>query len=346
MVDVGHWLILLYEAVKNLPTLKLSQTGVVPQKEHRDRIIVEYTFSGVNQATTSLAPDSLKFGHALPRYLERLHRSDTRHGPVYMSKTDVADALMQIRLALHAIPTVAALLPAQPGESPLIAFPMVLPRLMSGNINEDPHHLSNVADTPPTSTSNQCLSTNTTNVYSRGPLLNHLSNVADTPPTSTSNQCLSTNTPNVYSRGPLLKLTNFTEVYMDDFLMASQFPSCQRAAIHNNLFHISIKKLEKGDAAWSTEKVVLGWHINTIQRTIELPQHRIKRLNDILNIPRHQHRTSLKRWQSLIGELCSTSSALPGSRGLFNQLQSVLNLTDHQRLILTQAVHDQLDDFW
>ena len=313
MVDVGHWLILLYEAVKNLPTLKLSQTGVVPQKEHRDRIIVEYTFSGVNQATTSLAPDSLKFGHALPRYLERLHRSDTRHGPVYMSKTDVADALMQIRLALHAIPTVAALLPAQPGESPLIAFPMVLPRLMSGNINEDPHHLSNVADTPPT---------------------------------STSNQCLSTNTPNVYSRGPLLKLTNFTEVYMDDFLMASQFPSCQRAAIHNNLFHISIKKLEKGDAAWSTEKVVLGWHINTIQRTIELPQHRIKRLNDILNIPRHQHRTSLKRWQSLIGELCSTSSALPGSRGLFNQLQSVLNLTDHQRLILTQAVHDQLDDFW
>ena len=115
MVNVGHWLILPYEAVKNLPTLKLSPTGVVPQKERRDRIIVDYTFSGVNQATTSLAPDSLQFGHALPRYLARLHRSDTRHGPVYMSKTDVADAFMQIWLALHAIPTLAALLPAQPG---------------------------------------------------------------------------------------------------------------------------------------------------------------------------------------------------------------------------------------
>ena len=94
---------------------------------------------------------------------------------------------------------------------------------------------------------------------------------------------------------------------MDDFIMASQSPPVQLTAIRNTLFHCidtvlrplspndfngrkepnSTKKIMKGDAAWSTEKMVLGWKINTLQRTIKLPQHRIKRLADILNIPRH-----------------------------------------------------------
>ena len=128
-------------------------------------------YSGVNQDTTALAPDSLQFGHALTRYLEQLHRADTRHGPVYMSKTDIADAFMQIWLDLYSIPTLAALLPTHAEESPLVALPLVLPmgwvhspnhlcavteticditndRLLSDNINWTPHHLSALADTP------------------------------------------------------------------------------------------------------------------------------------------------------------------------------------------------------
>ena len=31
---------------------------------------------------------------------------------------------------------------------------------------------------------------------------------------------------------------------------------------------ISLKKLHKGDAAWSTQKVVLGWAIDTVKQFI------------------------------------------------------------------------------
>ena len=33
----------------------------------------------------------------------------------------------------------------------------------------------------------------------------------------------------------------------------------------------STKKLAKGDGAWTTRKVMLGWVLDTVRRTIELP---------------------------------------------------------------------------
>ena len=127
MVNAGHWLVVPYDLVRLLPTLKLSPTGVVPQRERRDRIIVDYTFSGVNQSTSEVAPDSLQFGHAFLRFMQRLHRADTRRGPIYMSKTDVADAFMRIWIHQDSVPTLAALLPSHGTESALVAIPMVLP---------------------------------------------------------------------------------------------------------------------------------------------------------------------------------------------------------------------------
>ena len=37
---------------------------------------------------------------------------------------------------------------------------------------------------------------------------------------------------------------------------------------------ISIKKLRKGDAAWSTNKVILGWAIDTAKQVLTLPEDR------------------------------------------------------------------------
>ena len=355
MVQAGHWLVLPYELIKHLPFLRLSPTGVVPQKERRDRIIVDYTYSGVNHDTTALAPDSLQFGHALTRYLEQLHRSDTRHGPVYMSKTDIADAFMQIWLDLYSIPTLAALLPIHDDETPLVALPLVLPM---GWVHS-PNHLCAVTETICDITNDRLRSDNI--IWDP----HHLSTLADTASALQPTQFTANQVPQVRSRGPLQRPCNFVEVYMDDFIMACQLPLQQRIASRNTLFHCidtvlrplstddivfrkepnSTKKLLKGDASWSTVKIVLGWKIDTIQRTIELPEHRAKQLLKILAIPRHQHRTSLRKWQSLIGELRSMALALPGSRGLFSQLQSVLTSTQREhRLILTPSVHDQLED--
>ena len=45
----------------------------------------------------------------------------------------------------------------------------------------------------------------------------------------------------------------------------------------------SLKKLKKGDARWTTMKVILGWLLDTINKTITLPEHRADRLLEILH---------------------------------------------------------------
>ena len=37
---------------------------------------------------------------------------------------------------------------------------------------------------------------------------------------------------------------------------------------------ISLKKLRKGDAAWSTKKVIPGWAIDTAKKVLTLPEDR------------------------------------------------------------------------
>lgn len=109
------------------------------------------------------------------------------------------------------------------------------------------------------------------------------------------------------------------------------------------------KKLAKGDAAWSTRKTILGWVIDTVNGTLELPDHRFDRLCQLLdNIPPTQQRVGVRAWQKVLGELRSMSLAIPGSRGLFSMLQHALryNHTGRpHRVQLTAAVHTFLHDF-
>jgi hypothetical protein len=260
-------------------------TGVVPQRNRRLRIIVDYSFYRINQSTESQAPDSIQFGYAFYRLLQALHRADTRHGPVYISKADVADAFMRVWLEAATTPILGAPLPSFPGEELLIAFPMILPmgwidspqylcavtetiadlanqRIQSMDLSTAPHRLDKLADTPPAPI-----------ILAASPT--PLSRI---PP------------PSIISRGPLQKLVNIVDVFMDNFILLSQLPALDRLRVRRTLFECidctirplqdtdnlkrkepnSVKKLLQGDF-WTTEKVVLGWLINTKERTIELP---------------------------------------------------------------------------
>jgi hypothetical protein len=173
----------------------------------------------------------------------------------------------------------------------------------------------------------------------------------------------------VRSQGPLQKPLDLVEVYMDDFVELSQSPPQKRDAARNTLFECidavlrplvttdnprrkepnSVKKLMKDDACWATRKIVLGWILDTVRRTIELPPHRLERLMELLDsIPRHQRCTSRKKWQQILGEFRSMILAIAGGRGMLSQLQAVLNYAvaarPTDRLTLSTAVHDQLDD--
>lgn len=113
----GQWIVLPYSVVKTLPRriirqLRISPMGVVPQRDRRPRVIVDYSFFGVNQETTKLAPrEAMQFGKALERILFKIVASDPAHGPVHLLKIDIADGFYRIWLNEDDIPTLAVLLP-------------------------------------------------------------------------------------------------------------------------------------------------------------------------------------------------------------------------------------------
>ena len=56
-VENGFWIVIPLEDAVGLDGLQFSPAGIIPQRDRRDRIFVDYTWSGVNEATRCLAPD-------------------------------------------------------------------------------------------------------------------------------------------------------------------------------------------------------------------------------------------------------------------------------------------------
>eukprot|EP00536_Pseudo-nitzschia_multiseries_P002081 jgi/Psemu1/4840/gm1.4840_g len=79
VMDKQQWTALPASLILDLPNLRLSPLGLVPQRGRRPRMISDYTYSEVNQDTIPLAPaEAMQFGHTLPRLLSKLHRVNPR----------------------------------------------------------------------------------------------------------------------------------------------------------------------------------------------------------------------------------------------------------------------------
>jgi hypothetical protein len=198
------------------------------------------------------------------------------------------------------------------------------------------------------------------------PTPHRLDALADTP---TSNQTPSPAVPSIplnpsisHTRQPISSV----DVFVDDFIALAQ-GSPQRLQwvrrvlmdtiddVLRPLDHaddqyrrepISESKLQKGDACWETRKTILGFVVDTISMTLELPARRQQRLSDILaQILPSQKRLSLRTWHQLLGELRSMAIAIPGARGLFSALQAAIHSKAHGRLRLTPSFHSAIDDF-
>ena len=126
-VKKGLWIVLPLEDEVGLNGLRLSLAGLIPQRDRRDRIFIDYTWSGVNEATCRLAPDAMQFGHALQQILQRMYDAYPHHGPIYMMKVDIADGFYRVGLAPEDVPSIGVCLPPGPDGKTLVAFPLVLP---------------------------------------------------------------------------------------------------------------------------------------------------------------------------------------------------------------------------
>ena len=349
MRSKGMFIVLPYRLVRNLPSLRLSPLGCVPQRERRPRIINDYTFSGVNPNTVKMAPpEAMQWGRTLNRVLWYVLHADNRHGPVLMSKTDLSDGFYQMHLTPSGALKLAVPFHCE-GQEPMVAIPTRLPM----GWTESPPAFSAVTETI-------------------ADLINKsLENDPGIPPPhplehkATTNPLVDPQVPDDYpiiDSGPIRPPLAYVDVYVDNFVKLVQgWRNALR--VRRQTFHhidkvfrpndhldrqrkqpISIKKLEKGDDGWSTEKVILGWLVNSQSKTISLPQHRQDRLHSILDTMLRRKRATVNEWQRLLGELRSMSLALPGSSGCFSHLQEALGKASN-RIKITHSVRDQLLDF-
>jgi hypothetical protein len=351
---------LLKKHKRLIQNLCVSPVGVVPQRARRQRIIADYSFFGLNNETIRMAPrEAMQFGKALQRILQTIVDANPDHGPVNLIKVDISDGFYRIWLNLHDIPKLAVSLPPLLGEEPLLALPLLLPMGWTESLP------------------NFCTATETVADVTNQRLVNHwkppphrLEEMADLQILENDrhrqNSLKDRDPIDATAQTPYPEAsTQKVDVFVDNFVAMAQGDKQQLSKVRRTLLHTldevlreldtlddehrqesaSTKKLKQGNACWGTRKLVLGWIIDTILLTLELPQHQKDRLQSILDeIPRSEKRISTKKWQQVVGEFRSMAIAIPCSRGLFSLLQEALRYQHAGRIHLSRGVHDTLHD--
>jgi hypothetical protein len=168
------------------------------------------------------------------------------------------------------------------------------------------------------------------------------------------------------SRYQLQKAVKGFDVYVDDVIGMLQGEAAVKKQMTRVILHtfdeifqplrledqdtqqepVSLKKLRKGDGVWETRKTILGWIVDTIQKTLELPAHRADRIATIFQELQGQNRVSTNHWHKVLGELRSMAAAVPGARGLFSALQTgLLQKEAKHRIRIDSSIRMQLNDF-
>jgi hypothetical protein len=123
------------------------------------------------------------------------------------------------------------------------------------------------------------------------------------------------------SNMPFAKPVGTTDVFMDDYIQVGQGGPRRMRKLRRHLLEavdrvlaqpgteshrneaISLKKLRTGDGSWTTRKVVLGWVLDTIRQTMELPPHRKLPLANIFQDLQGRKCISRKTWERSLGQL-------------------------------------------
>jgi hypothetical protein len=352
MCEKNYWMVLPYHMVRDLDELRISPPGVVPQKDRRPRTIVDYTFSGVNENTISLAPaHSMQFGRAAQRLVTKSLLANPEHGPVRGILADMSDAFYRAQLCPDGVAKLGVIVPAvSDDEPPLIAFPLTLPM----GWKESPPWWCAISETIAD------LAQKRANENWNPPAhhLEHLlpEDIMDIPKAKT------TKSPVIQTHSPPLA---YFDVFLDDFIAFAQGDRQRLAQLRRILLHtmdqvippkvncttakdpISIKKLLKGDGSWNYVHKILGWIMDLANHELTLPPAKKLRLQHLLSsISPSQKRISVKKWQKLLGELRSMVWAVPGGEGFFSRLQACLKgHSNKNRISLSTDTHAELSDW-
>jgi hypothetical protein len=105
---------------------------------------------------------------------------------------------------------------------------------------------------------------------------------------------------------------------------------------------VSQSKLQKGDAAFSTTKRLLGWDVDMYRMTLQLPLHCCHQIHEAIHDVLHKKCVSIKTWQKMLSILRSTTPALYGAQHSFSLLQRALTQRKQRRLTITSLLRHTL----
>ena len=232
--------------------------------------------------------EAMRFGKALYRVIDCILPAPPKLGPTFLSKADLADAYMLIWVRLEEIPSVAFLvLKTTLDEEQLVGCHLLIPM---GYVKSAAFFCATTE-----TVKDQTLDTLPT-LHTAPP--HHLENLTDTkPPQTPAEEVAATLEANNNLEALSLHARDTTlahvKIYLDDFISITKGGPTERRQMTRHLVHaigelfrpnnkdniareepICLKKLRKGDAAWSTQKVVLGWAIDTVKQVVTLPDDR------------------------------------------------------------------------
>jgi hypothetical protein len=357
--------------------LKISPLAVVPQRNRRGRMILDLSFAvrarrtnrketkrgqtkrgrkrnirgdddiiqaSVNDTTTRLAPDGhvKELGKVLPRLLDFMATVPAEEH-IHFSKLDLADGYWRMRVTRDERWNFAYVIPSKPGEELMV----VVPSALQMGKNESPAFF--------------CATTETVRDLSQmwidhgTELPAHKMEALVAPATPPRQQSTS---------GPTHQ---WSGVYVDDHILAavedktgtllrrtaratlhaihSVFTSPSSTTMEGTKDPISEKKLHKGDGRWDTTKEILGYILDGIARTIQLPQDRADDLLKEVHALLKKKCVPLKRFRSLVGRLQHAARILPVAKAFFTPLYNALRgLPSHIGLGSKSEVRQALID--
>jgi hypothetical protein len=349
-VQAGYAEIVRWEDLRRLrpKNLKVSPLAVVPQRNRRGRMILDLSFAvrrqtprgqrrkrnidgdilqeSVNDTTVKQAPDGpvKELGNVLPRVLDFMAAvPEEEH--IYFSKLDLADGYWRMIVEREARYNFAYVMPDEPGAD----IKLVIPSALQMGWNESPAYF--------------CATTETVRDISqawideRTPLPVHIME-KHTAPTGPARRQSTDQVP-----------YQMSTVYVDDHIMAAVEDSSgtllertARATLHaiHSVFQppsatgtpgakdpISEKKLLKGDGRWDTKKEILGYWLDGVERTVQLPPDRAADLLKEVRAILKKSRVQLKRFRSIVGRLQHAARILPAARSFFTPLYNALKGT-------------------
>ena len=384
LIESKFWAVLPYDLIRHLEELMLSPAAVKEERERKPRLLCDHSWpwpwGSTNESTVAHAPpEAMQFGGALHRLLYLVRHANPKFGPVRANKQDIKDAFYRMFLRALDCLHLALILPRYEGETQLVAVPLATTmgwvqspptfcamsetvcdvanaNFKADPLGSEPHRLTSLAqaqdDLDPSTTPRprEPADLEADSALSVLPGIDRLPNETEevAPP----------------SNKPLNRPVGHTDVFVDDFIQLGQGSSKRMNSLRNHLLHavdqvlaqpsvsdssrneaVSLKKLLKGDGSWETRKLVLGWIIDTLRQTLELPPHRKLQLASLFASLATTKRVTEKAWRSMLGKLRFVSQAIPGSAGLFCALQLALNRSSDGRIRITKALRHHVDAF-